>query len=98
EELNASGEVFGSAALVVPPSSSGGSSTPFTIDASTSVVGTGQNFFGWAEREIYLRSSTGQVVVEEINNLFNGTSQVIGSAGLILTTGALFTIDSSTTI
>jgi len=53
-EINTSGEVFGTAELVVPPSS-GGASKPFTIDTGTTVVGAGQNFFGQGEREIFLR-------------------------------------------
>jgi len=100
--FNGTTQVIGSAGLVIP--GSGGSSTPFTVSAGTTVVGIGQDFFGQGDREIFLRLSTGQVAVEEINNLFNGTTQVIGSAGLVVppsTSGGSstpFAIDSGTSV
>src|SRR5579883_1858318 len=89
-EINDSGQAAGVAVLVNAGAS-------FTPDAGTSVIGLTDDFFGVGEKDMFARGSDGVVSVYEINNLFNGTSQVAG-VGRLINGGANFTPDSGTTV
>ncbi|SEC39994.1 protein of unknown function [Rhizobiales bacterium GAS191] len=66
----------------------------FNVDAATTVVGGGQDFFnlgGPGERAVFLRSGSGQLQAWEFDSL----NQATGAAGFT-NAGAAFTIDAAT--
>ena len=86
EEFNSSG-----AAIASQFSTFNGSA--WDIDTGTTVVGSGHNYLGGGGNDIFMRMSTGQLVVEEFNSA--GTAIV---SQWSTTNGAILTIDTATTV
>jgi hypothetical protein len=64
-----------------------------TIDTGTAVIGTGTDFSGTGNRDVFLRASTGQVIAWE----FNGSGQLI-AGGPLTFDGSSWDIDTGTMV
>jgi subtilisin-like proprotein convertase family protein len=68
--------------------------TPFTVDLSTTVIGTGVNLAGTGGRDVFVRTASGQVVAWEIN----GIGAVTYALNLTYQNSTPFTVDLGTTV
>ena len=66
--------------------------SPLTLDASSTVIGDGQNFRGFGGHDVFVRSGSGQLIAQEFDN-FGAAVSSVGLTSL----GSEWTVDTATT-